>query len=103
MSLTSWQPICSLEELRDGARLAKSFKNVSVLIFKLGDNIFAYEDRCPHAGAPLIDGKLCKDRITCRHHHWEFDLRTGASIKPQGKRLKAFPIKIEDDLVLINL
>lgn len=43
-----------------------------------GDAGFAaFDDTCPHAGAPLSEGVLREGYIVCSWHGWRFDARTG--------------------------
>ncbi len=36
------------------------------------DDVFAMEAFCPHLGANLANGRVCKDRIECPFHAWQF-------------------------------
>lgn len=48
-----------------------------VALFRNGGTIVAFEDGCPHAGAPLSVG-ICKDgEVVCSWHGFRFDAATG--------------------------
>jgi len=48
-----------------------------VAVFRSGDAVVAFEDVCPHAGAPLSEG-VCKDgEVVCSWHGFRFDAATG--------------------------
>jgi nitrite reductase/ring-hydroxylating ferredoxin subunit len=50
----------------------------AVALFRCGDAIVAFEDACPHAGAPLSEG-VCRDgEVVCSWHGFRFDAATGA-------------------------
>lgn len=98
-----WHSICKITDVADGGKIGKQFLNHSLLIIRIGMKVFCYEDRCPHAGAPLIDGKLISGRLTCRHHHWQFDMCSGKSIRPAGHQIKSYAVKVENDQVFISL
>ena len=85
-------------ELADGDHRIVAIGELEVGIFRLGDRFVAYENRCPHHGGPVCQGKLfnrveeiimpdqtsrglrfSKDRhVVCPWHGYEFDLDTGA-------------------------
>ncbi|WP_018343223.1 aromatic ring-hydroxylating oxygenase subunit alpha [Cytophaga aurantiaca] len=44
-----------------------------VVLVKSKDAIHAYEDFCPHRGAPLSKGFVKDGVLTCRYHGWEFN------------------------------
>ena len=53
-------------------------------IFRLGEQVFAVDAKCSHAGGDLsagdieeIDGRAC---VSCPRHHFCFDLQTGTSL-----------------------
>jgi vanillate O-demethylase monooxygenase subunit len=49
-----------------------------VALFRAPHAIVAFDDRCPHAGAPLSEG-ICRDGfVVCSWHGFRFDAATGA-------------------------
>ena len=92
-----------MDKLADGGRWSGNVKGQYIVVVRIGDDVFAFEDRCPHAGAPLSDGRFHQGRVTCRHHQWQFDIRTGEAIRPKIAKLKTFPVKIDGDNVLVEL
>ncbi len=44
----------------------------------------AVDNICPHAGAPLSDGRVSGNRLRCARHGYIFDLETGACAR--GRR-----------------
>ncbi len=39
--------------------------------------VIAFEDRCPHRGAPLSIGKFCDEYVECGYHGWKFGFDGG--------------------------
>lgn len=78
-------------------------------VVRRGDEIFAYVNRCPHAGHPLNlrpDEFLAWDRehILCNSHGAMFEIAGGACIAGpcEGRALSALPIKIEEGVVVLD-
>lgn len=74
-----------------------------VLLVRIGAEVCAYEDRCAHLGLPLSGGRLDGTTLVCPAHEWEYDARTGRGINPSTACLKAFPVKIEGDEILVDV
>src|ERR1051326_2362285 len=57
-----------------GEPIRKQFLDSAVVLFRsrLG-KIIAFEDRCPHRGVPLSQGKPTELGIQCAYHGWEFN------------------------------
>jgi nitrite reductase/ring-hydroxylating ferredoxin subunit len=47
-------------------------------VFAIDDGYHAIDNACPHASAPLCDGRVADGKVVCYLHLWEFDIRTGA-------------------------
>jgi toluene monooxygenase system ferredoxin subunit len=73
-----------------------------VLVLRLEDGVFAYEDRCAHLGVPLSEGTLEAGVLTCRAHHFQYDARTGAGINPRDVKLAAVPLRVDAGLIVFG-
>ena len=66
----------------------------------------AVADQCSHAEASLSEGEVDTDDATieCPRHGSTFDLRTGrARTLPATTPVASFPVKVEGDIILIEL
>jgi toluene monooxygenase system ferredoxin subunit len=99
-----WTLALALADLWVGEMIALRLGRAEVLLVNLGGGeLRAYEDRCPHAGSRLHEGRLRGAALQCAAHLWEFDLRSGEGINPRSCRLRRYPVKVEDGAVLIRL
>lgn len=73
-----------------------------VLLARLGDRVVAYRDRCPHQGVPLSEGALRETVLTCRAHHYAFDLRTGRCDNPSTLSLEPIAVGVEEDFIVLE-
>lgn len=79
----------------DGSRLA---------LFRIGDRVFAIEDRCPHRGFPLNDGVVDGETVRCRTHGACFSLTTGAVVRgPARRAVRVYRTEIIDGQVALVL
>ena len=89
-------------ELWEGELVAVEAPSCRVLLTRVGNDVKAYLDRCPHQGVRLSEGSLSGSIVTCRAHHFEFDLGTGRCLNPRELSLEALPIAIEDDFIVLE-
>ena len=74
----SWRRVCALDELRAAGRLERLIgRRAALLLWRDGAPV-ACDAHCPHAHAPLVDGRVEDGRIHCARHMASFDLETGA-------------------------
>ncbi len=100
--MSRWVDVGALAELkfRPGAPVA--IDGHWLALFRLGDDVVALDNACPHASAPLCDGTVQDGRIVCYLHLWEFDLRTGAcDVGPQWN-VRSYPVRVADGRVLVE-
>jgi 3-phenylpropionate/trans-cinnamate dioxygenase ferredoxin component len=76
-----------------------------LLIAHARGTLVALRDACPHAGKPLSDGSLCGHVLTCRHHGYAYDVRTGRNIDFPYDELPArlLPLRVRDDRVEVKI
>ena len=87
---------------RKPIRLEKNGKTICVT--RVGDEVFAIDDTCSHSDASLSEGDVTGTKVECWLHGAEFDLKTGQALSlPATVALKTYQVKIENDLVTIEV
>jgi 3-phenylpropionate/trans-cinnamate dioxygenase ferredoxin subunit len=75
-----------------------------VAVANANGRLYAFEDRCAHAGQPLSNGLLIGNIVMCISHGAQFDLATGKPLTMIAKDpIKVFPVKTEGDDILVDL
>jgi nitrite reductase/ring-hydroxylating ferredoxin subunit len=87
----------------EGRGIMAQIAGNELALFRVGDEICAVDNACPHAGGPLADGKLEHGCITCPLHGWKFDVRTGSGVASTKASIKTYPTKIENGKVCVQL
>lgn len=102
--MTEWIEVCRLEQIPPlGARLLPH-PNGNISLFRTSDNrVFALADRCPHKNGPLSQGIVHGRSVTCPLHEWVIDLETGKAAEPDIGCTASYPVRIENDVVMIAL
>lgn len=96
--------VLALEELPAEGFKAMEVQGVPVLLGRLGGQMFAWLDKCPHAGAPLRIGKRRGEELTCMRHGWIFNLLSGKAVPDApGCQLTKIDMKIEASQIFLRL
>jgi toluene monooxygenase system ferredoxin subunit len=95
--------VAAFSELWNGERRCFTLDGRQVFLIKLDDRVYAYENRCAHRELPIGTGRLEGFVLTCPVHEWQYDIRTGRGVNPDGARLRSFPIKVENDEVFVDV
>ena len=74
-----------------------------IAVFNVKGTYYATDDACPHRGAPLGDGPLTGQVVTCTWHGWEFDVSTGCHITDPGLRLNRYKVQIIGNTIFVSL
>ena len=61
------------------------------------------ENLCPHRQGPLGQGWIEGDAVVCPWHAWAFNCRTGIAEEPEKASVKVFPVRKQDNTVLVDL
>ncbi|GAB3189835.1 aromatic ring-hydroxylating dioxygenase subunit alpha [Hydrogenophaga aquatica] len=86
----TWYVACAAHDI-DAKPLGRKICNESIVFYR-DDNgqVAAVEDFCPHRGAPLSLGYVCKGKLVCGYHGLEMG-RDGKTIAMPGQRVQGFP------------
>jgi len=117
-SMANFVPVGKTGELEDGAMKEVLAQGREILVARVGNKYYATDNRCPHMGGKLSQGKLEGTVVTCPRHGSQFDLSDGRVVRwlkgtglvaIVGKALKSprplalYNVKIEDDKILIEI
>jgi len=105
--------VCRLDELADpGSRaftMGAGDWPLRGFLVRRGTRVFAYVNRCPHAGHPLNwrpDDFLMPDSslILCRSHGARFDISTGLCVLGpcSGKSLQSIDVDVQNGYVMLT-
>jgi nitrite reductase/ring-hydroxylating ferredoxin subunit len=114
----AWTKILEAKALSPGAREVVKVGNRNILVLNHENQFYAVENSCPHLKLPMKSGKIKDGAIVCSFHRSAFDLNTGEvktwcpwppgvgkllSMVSEAKTLPAFPVRVEDGNILINV
>lgn len=98
-----FEPIIADAELWDGDMTARRVDGHDLLLVRHNGAVYAYENRCAHLGVALSEGRLDGYVLTCRAHHWKYDVRSGSGVNPATACLRRFAVKIENGKVFVDV
>jgi nitrite reductase/ring-hydroxylating ferredoxin subunit len=103
-------PVAKIDEIPPGSRKLMTVGKLSFGVFNVQGTFRAYRNICPHAGAPVCEGRISGTTLPskvyeyeygqegcvlrCPWHGWEFDLRTGAHLVDPETRLKSLTLQV---------
>ncbi len=101
--MTEFTIVAKASEIPPGERKRIELNGERVSIFNIDGEYFAIYDTCPHKKtAPLIRGMLNGVGVKCPNHGYRFDLKTGKCDRGERWNTKIFPVKVEDDNILLG-
>ena len=87
-------------------------KEIEIGVFNVAGRLVAYRNVCPHAGAPVCQGKVCGttlpggvgeyllgregEILRCPWHGWEFDLLTGGHLVDERVKLRSYDVHTDE-------
>ena len=102
-SSTNSSVVARMADLPDDGGLCVIVDGRPVALFKVGDEVFAIDNVCPHQGGPLAEGCLDGPYVTCPMHAWTFDVRTGAVVSGGSISVRAHGVILESEDIRVDL
>lgn len=98
-----WASVAHLDDVADGDLRAVWPEGTSILIARLGDEVYAYLNGCPPGSAlALQTGRLEGTTLICPWHGCRYDIRTGKRLDGEGK-LGVLPVAVHDGEIKIAI
>jgi nitrite reductase/ring-hydroxylating ferredoxin subunit len=111
------------EDVLEGGRVVVDVDGIEIGIFRLDGRLYAWENRCVHAGGPVCQGKLMNRvverldvgkrslgddfsaalHIVCPWHGYEYDVRTGEHPADPDLRLRSVEVEERGGEILVRL
>ena len=91
-------------DIADGGMKSYKQDDDSIILITRDDSTFyAFDGKCPHAGADLGAGLRCGKRVVCPWHHATFDSTDGALLEPIATEgLTQYELIDTGDSVVVN-
>jgi 3-phenylpropionate/trans-cinnamate dioxygenase ferredoxin component len=99
-----WRCAGHAGNLSEDTPLEYKLDGTEIGIYKVGDEVYALENVCPHAYALLTQGFVDEGTVECPLHEAVFDIKTGECIKgPGGRALKQYAVRLAGEEIQIKV
>lgn len=103
----SWQPVVAVDALAAGGLARHEVDGLAIVLARVGADVYAYEDACPHCSSGLAAGSMARQLggaatvvLTCPGCRAHFDLRrAGADLDGSDQHLSPLPLLQRDGIV----
>lgn len=115
--MAEYVEILRTSEMNNEQMKGISVRGRGILLARVNDKFYAVNNTCPHMGAGLADGTIKGTVVTCPRHASQFDIRDGhivrwtdwsgtklaiSKILRSPRPLQTYPVKVEEDRVLVE-
>ena len=100
----NWVRVGTLDDIPLRGSRKLEIGGVTIALFRARDDqVYALEDACPHKQGPLSQGIVHDGCVTCPLHNWVISLESGKAQGADEGATKTYPIKRQDQTILIDL
>jgi nitrite reductase (NADH) small subunit len=102
--VAQWVRLCRVSEAPAVGRVVEAeVDGVGVCLETVNGELSALDNWCPHRRGPLGQGWVEGQAVVCPWHSWTFNVKTGVAEYPENERVDVFPVRIEDEDVLVDI
>ena len=95
MTTSVWSRVLPVSALAEGKPKVVWFQGREVALVRLGDDVHAVDNVCPHQGAPLSAGRVEDGEIVCPLHGWRIRLADGRCRERPDCPHTTFAVRLE--------
>lgn len=95
--------VAAVDDLPPGSGRELTAGDRVIALFRVGDEFYAMDGICPHAGGPLGKGYVTGTRVTCPWHGWQFDVTTGRHCLSPTICNETFPVTVESGEIYVEI
>jgi nitrite reductase (NADH) small subunit/3-phenylpropionate/trans-cinnamate dioxygenase ferredoxin subunit len=101
--MSDFVTVARVGEIPDGQGRTFRAGGRAVAVFRVGDDYFALDDRCPHMGASLGLGEVRDGMVICDRHLWSFRLSDGACAESGRLRAETLAVRVCDGMIQVRI
>ena len=94
MAVMPWIPLCDFDQLTEGHGKYVAVAGYTLGVYLNQGNVYALDDRCPHAGASISAGSVVDGCAICPRHDWAFRLDSGYLSDSVYVRVRTYPTRL---------
>ena len=94
-----------LDDIPDGKGIAVQAGRREIAVFRVGREVFAIANACPHKGASLCEGEVMRNEkmVRCPWHHWNWSLENGTLEPDPAQGLRTYEVAVDGDEVIVRV
>ena len=102
--LMNFEVVGKLDDFPDGRAKEVRIGERRIAVFRIGDELHAIKNICPHHAEPLHCLPPVKGEAICIGHGWRFNLKSGAcTAGHEDARVAVYPVRVEGDDVQVGV
>jgi NAD(P)H-dependent nitrite reductase small subunit len=101
--MANFVKVAEFGDLPDDTGMVVEAGGQEIALFKVGVEVYALENECPHREGPIGEGELEDDVVTCPWHAWQVNVRTGEVVYDPRLCAKTFRCRVEDGAVYVEI
>ena len=96
--------LCDKSLLSTGELKNFKVKGHEILAAKIEGKVYCLDGRCTHAGAPLAEGTLNGEILTCPWHYSQFNIKDGSVLRgPAEVPLRLYRTEIRNGQLFVDI
>lgn len=96
--------LCKVTDVPIGELKQFNVKEKEIMIINRDNKFYCLDARCTHAGAPLAEGELNGDILTCPWHGSRFNITNGSVVRgPTREPLRVYATVTEEDNIYVDV
>jgi nitrite reductase/ring-hydroxylating ferredoxin subunit len=96
--------VATVQEVPAGKAKQVVVGGKTLALVNVEGTFYAIDDTCPHRGAPLSEGDVEGQELTCPWHGARFDVTTGSHLCPPAPRgVAAYRVQVVGDEVQVEV
>lgn len=100
--MTRWISVGHLSKLPPDRPVRVRVNGRDLAVVRSKQSAYVLDDRCPHRGGQLSDGRIQGDDIICPLHGYDFDVRTGVSRYDAAEHVATYPARVSAGVVEVD-